>query len=169
MKQQEQQQQSEGPPPEIRTALRIYSKLDEDVKKYGKSARQARKILKENKALIIEWMTRAGFTKLGRKSDKSGPVVFVLVEKDVYVRPTQEQQSACMARLMREGITDPMQIIKELKSCAGTRKEVRLYRKKPRKSRKKPKKAEGEEDVDESEQKPKKRKKVTFVEEDKDS
>lgn len=129
----------EPPPPDVRKAFRNYSKLDEDIKNFGKTVKQARTTLKENQQLIIQWMLRAHVTKVCRDSGKGDPVTFLLVEKDVYVRPTQEQQSQKMAELIREGVTDPERIVKELKHCAGTRKEAKLHRRKPRKQQKKKK------------------------------
>lgn len=150
----------EAPPPAIRSAFRNYGRLDDDIRKSGETLKQARRMLKANKGIIIKWMQDSGLTKLCRRSSEgdSNSSIFILVEKDIYVRPTLEQQQAKMTEMIRNGVTDAEEIVKQLKMCAGTRREVRLYRRKPRKSRKKTKKTTDE-------PRPKKPKKhVTFVE-----
>lgn len=117
--------------PEARKAFKEFCALDDDIKRHGATMKQARLLLKASKKAILDWMTAADVHKVGRNTS-SGINVFSRVEKDVYVRPTQDQQSQKMAELIRDGITDPVEIIQQLKTCAGTRTETRLYRRRPK-------------------------------------
>jgi len=150
---------TQGLSSEVRKAFKDFCSLDDDIKRYGVTMRQARNLLKSNKKIILDWMTSAGVHKVGRNT-AGGANIFTRVEKDVYIRPTQEQQRAKMEDLLHKGVTDPMEMIKQLRGCAGTRKETRLYRRKPRKpkSKTKTKKTPDEEPP------ARKRKTVTFSE-----
>lgn len=141
---------------DVRTAFKEYMRLDTELKSAGKSLKKVRITIKQHKKTILDWMTTNNIWKLKRRESK-GINIFIRKEKEVKTRPTIQQQQQKLADLLKQNITDPMKIMEELKTCAGVRKEMRLYRKKPMTHKKKSKTGEP---------KNKKQKRVTFAEMD---
>lgn len=120
---------------EIRAAFRDFCDIDDRLRDARKIAKGQRERLKERKGIITNWMVKMNIPSIKRQGP-GGANCFKVVEKDVQLRPTEEQKTEKLADLLSRGISDPIAIMAELKACAGMRKEYRLYRRRPRKTQK---------------------------------
>jgi hypothetical protein len=131
----EEEQQAPDLDSATRRAIKKLISEEDEVRNVSVQMKEVRARIKEHKQRILDWMGTNGVKKIDAKHGNQ----LMRKEKEVYIRPTTEQQTEKLTSLVRYGVTNPEIIMQELRSCAGQRTDVRLYRRRPRKtSSKKP-------------------------------
>lgn len=122
----------EGPPSPtpsettIKQYVKDYLEADDRIKNTNKSLKGTRDTKIWTRTQITKYMDATNTERINL-----GSAGFLeCVQKKIKTRPTTKQMQDKLDELLRNGVRDPERLIMAMMSCAGTKTELRLLRKK---------------------------------------
>lgn len=110
--------------------VKEFVRLDDGIKEATAQMKEARKGREAARARIIQYMCASDIKRLGIKK---GSQYLEVKEKTLKVRAGADLMKAKLAELVKQGITDPDVLYREIMACGGTKTVWKLCRRNVRK------------------------------------